>query len=176
MSLERQLHLNLVAIFVAIDVPKPDQVVEPQGHQAPLLPYPKNPADRSIMVAYPRNFVIGQINGGNIACGHAYEQDAILIDIAAKYWVLQEHLPNFFYLTPVAHAGSQLVVADVAVPRAGEEGRLLAVGVPDQATHRVQRLIFLSHSNLPLVRAVAAAVVVHGFKYNTIALSASNPS
>ena len=115
------------------------------------------------MVAYPHNFIIWQINGGNIPCRHSYKQNAVLVDIAAQYRMLQEHLPQFLHLSAAARAWPQLIIPDVAIPRTGEEGRLLAVNIPNQAAHCIQRLIFISYPNLASVWRiiVSAAVVVH---------------
>jgi len=92
--LQRQLHLKLMSIFAAADIPEPNKVIKTKSHQAPLLLDPKDAADRSIMKADSCYFVAGKINGGNIPRCHAYEQDAVLVDVAAEHRMLQKHLPH----------------------------------------------------------------------------------
>lgn len=86
------------------------------------------------MTSKPSHFIIFQFDGCNVPGGQTSEEDATVVNVTAKNWLLKEHFPSFLNFKVVPLLDN--IVSDASIPGCSDEA-IVTVGVPNEVTNGI---------------------------------------
>lgn len=127
------------AIF---EIPKLDTIIIAQRHQHLKFSHPKDAIYRSIVSSDGEKSIWVNFNCCNMTRSQSNKKNSLLCNIDTKNRVLKEKLPYFVNIT--GRTGlSDWIYSNISIPTCSDEGRLLLIGVPNDNTDGIKRLIFI---------------------------------